>query len=169
MAASEGSRTPLTREEEDEAYTPGPARTAPGRSGSGVTPPDASESSPTSSAPDSRTDDERPVSHRDLARTRRAIGVSLKSMHEDFSKLLAATQEECAKRVDSLTQVLSKDREVTANLIQAEAQKREELKEQLMGYIHFPTPGDASGPAPPAVLHDMGPDLRCSRSYSTLE
>ena len=66
-------------------------------------------------------------------------------MHEDFSKLLAATQEECAKRVDSLTQVLSKDREVTANLVQVEAQKREALKEQLMGYISSTTPMDAQG------------------------
>ena len=78
-------------------------------------------------------------------------------MREEFSQLLTATQEECAKRIDSLTQHLTKDGEVTANLIQAEAQKREALKEQLMSYIHFPTPGDDSGPAPPAVLHDMGP------------
>ena len=125
MAASEGSRTPLSREE-DEAHTPGPGRTATGRAGSGVSPPDASESSPASSTPGSRIDDY--VTHRDLVRSRRTIGASLKSMHEEFTQLLTATQEECAKRIDSLAQHLTKDREVTANLIQAEAQKREALK-----------------------------------------
>ena len=125
MAASEIGSPPLSREEEDEARTPGPYRTVAGRYGSGVSPPDASESSPVGSTPGSRFDEERPVTHRDLARTRRAIDVSIKSMHEEFSQLLMATQEECSKRVDAITQVLSKDREVAANLIQVEAQERE--------------------------------------------
>ena len=157
MAASDSGSPPLSREEEDEARTPSPSRAATGRGGSGVSPPDASESSPTSSTPGSRFDEERPVIHRDLARTRRAIGVSLKSMHEEFAQLLAATQEECAKRVDSLAQLLSKDREVTANLVQAEAQRRDALKEQLLGGIYSTRSGDASGSAPPATLHDVGP------------
>ena len=163
MAASEGSRTPLTREEEDEAYTPGPTRTAPGRSGSGVTPPHASESSPTSSAPDSRTDDERPVSHRDLARTRRAIGVSLKSMHEEFSQLLTSTQQECASRVDTLAQLLTKGRDVTQELIKIESQKREVLEKQLTELLEEagipPLRGGPATSSGPASTSDAGPSI----------
>ena len=146
MAASEGSRTPLTREEEDEAYTPGPFRTASRRNGSGATPPDASESSPTGSTPRSRIDEERPVSHRDLARTRRAIGTSLKSMHEEFTQLLTTTQQECATRVDTLAQLLTKDRDVTQELIKLESQKREALGKQITELLMT-----AGIPPPPGV------------------
>ena len=101
MAASEGIGTPRTptstREEEEEAVTPVDARTATGRVETGVSPHDASESSPTGSAP-VRPDDNQAVTRRDLARTRRtldkAVGVSLKNMHEEFSQLLMATQQE---------------------------------------------------------------------------
>ena len=63
--------------------------------------------------------------------TRRAIGVSLKSMHEEFTQLLTTTQQECASRVDTLVQLLTKDREVTQELIKIESQKREALEKQL--------------------------------------
>ena len=84
MSASEGDGTPrtptTTREEEEEVVTPVPARIATELAGPGVSPQDASESSPTGSAP-VRPDDNQAVTRRDLARTRRtldkAIGVSL--------------------------------------------------------------------------------------------
>ena len=127
MAGSEGDgtprTTPSTREEEEEVSTPVNPRTATGRRGSGVSPQDASESSPTGSAP-VRPDDQQPVTRRDLAKTRRtldrAIGVSLKNMNEEFSQLLMDTQQECNKRIEALMELLIKDREVTANLINQE-------------------------------------------------
>ena len=135
MAASEGDGTPrsapLKGEKEEEAYTPVISRTATGREESGVSLPDGSESSPAGSSSESRIDDDPPVARRDLARARRtldkAIGVSLKAMHEEFTQLLMSMQQECSTRIDALTQPLSKGREVTASLIQVEAQKRDAL------------------------------------------
>ena len=104
MAASEGDgtpRRPASRNEEEE-YGDTPASST-----AGVYPLQASESSL-----DRQADDQSPVARRDLARARRAIGASLKSMHEEFARLLATTQQECAARVESIAQLLAKDREV---------------------------------------------------------
>ena len=97
MVASEGDGTPRQhpsrREEEEAAYTPGTPRAATGRGSPGVSPFPASELSL-----DRQVDEESPVYRRDLARTRRAIGTSLKSMHEEFTRLFTTTQPECAAR-----------------------------------------------------------------------
>ena len=98
MAASEGDGTPrksATRDEEEE-YGATPASST-----AGVSPPQASESSL-----ERQVDDTSPVTRRDLARTRRAIGTSLKSMHEEFTQLLTTTQQECASRVEAIAQLL---------------------------------------------------------------
>ena len=105
MAASEGGgtpRRPASRNEEEE-YGDTPASST-----AGVSPPPASESSL-----DRQADDQSPVTRRDLARTRRAIGTSLKSMHEEFTRLLTSTQQECAARIESVAQLLAEDRDVT--------------------------------------------------------
>ena len=130
MAGSEGDGTPRQdpsrREEEEQATTPVSARTATGRASLDVSPSPASESSL-----DRQVDEQSPVTRRDLARTRRAIGTSLKSMHEEFTRLLTTTQQECAARVDSIVQLLTNDRAVTAQMLEIEAKKREALETQL--------------------------------------
>ena len=97
MAASEGDGTPREAasrsEEEESAHAPVPSHT-------GVSPCRASESSLAGSAPEGQVDEERPVSRRGLARTRRAIGAPLKSTHEEFTRLLMSTQQECSARID---------------------------------------------------------------------
>ena len=125
MVASEGDgtpRRPASRNEEEE-YGDTPASST-----AGVSPLQASESSL-----DRQADDQSPVTRRDLARTRRAIGTSLKSMHEEFTQLLMSTQQECSTRIDACAELLNKDREVTNELIKLESQKREALEEQLAG------------------------------------
>mgnify|MGYP003315972181 CR=1 FL=1 len=86
MAASEGDGTPRkaasSNEEEEYGHTPVSSHT-------GVSPAQASESSL-----ERQVDDTSPATRRDLARTRRAIGKSLKSMHEEFTQLLTTTQQE---------------------------------------------------------------------------
>ena len=104
MSASEGDGTPrkaASRSEEEEyGHTPVSAHT-------GVSPVQARESSLAGSG---QVDEERHVTRRDLARARRtldkALGVSLKSMHEEFTRLLTSTQQECAARIESVAQLL---------------------------------------------------------------
>ena len=120
MAASEGDGTPRKppprNGEEEYGVTPA-------SSNADVSPLTASESSL-----ERQVDDTSPVTRRDLARTRREIGTSLKSMHEELTQLLTATQQECASRVEALAQLLTKDRDVTQELIRIESQKREALE-----------------------------------------
>ena len=125
MAASEGDgtpRKPATRDEEEE-YGATPASSTAG------------------------VDDYSPVTRRDLARTRRAIGTSLKSMHEEFTQLLMSTQQECSTRIATLEALIIKDREVTQELIKLESQKREALEKQLTGRSEAPPQGPANSAA----------------------
>ena len=148
MAASEGDgtpRRPAPRDEEEE-YGATPAS-----SNAGVSPLQASESSL-----DRQVDDQSPVTRRDLARTRRAIGTSLKSMHEEFTRLLMSTQQECSTRIDAFAELLNKDREVTTELIKLESQKREALEKQLTGRSEAPLQGPANPATSPSPVPSAG-------------
>ena len=80
MAASEGDGTPRRPppHDEDEEYGATPVSST-----ADVSPLQASESSLGRQA-----DDQSPANRRDLARTRRMVGKSLKNMHEEFTRLL---------------------------------------------------------------------------------
>ena len=138
MAASEGDGTPRRPpphdEEEEYGVTPAP-------SSADATPLPASESSLDQAVLARQADARGPANLQDLARTRRTIGKSLKNMHEEFSQLLTATQQECATRIDSVVQLLTKDREVTQELLKVESQKREALERRLEELAVAPLPG----------------------------
>ena len=153
MLASEGDGAPWTAasrsEEQEQAHTPVSSR-------AGVSAFPASESSLAGSAPEGQVDEESPVSRRDLARTRRAIGTSLKSMHEEFTGLLMSTQQECSTRITAFEAVLIKDREVTKELIKLESQKREALEKQLEGRDEAPRLGPVNPTTSPSPVPSTG-------------
>ena len=160
MATSEGDgtprRTPPRNEEEEYGVTPVSTSTD-------ATPLPASESSLDQAVLARQADAQGPANLRDLARTRRTIGKSLKNMHEEFTQLLTSTQQECDARIQSVVKLLEKDRETTRELIMIESQKREALEKQLTGLVEsagiLPLLGDPASTSGPALVSGVVPSV----------